>query len=196
MSVIHRQIWYTINNMKQSRKKFIQSSSLGIFGLLSWQSINALNPSSQDAVIVHASEGETYWIGARNSPLTIKIAKDRHGNNSMSFCTEIIAPGEGIPVHKHLNEDELIFVHTGEGILVADEERISVKTGSVALIPKGCWHSIENTGQDTFTMVFSYSPAGFEGYFREMGSPAGTPWQPKTKEVYEALNKKWGIIYK
>ncbi|WP_227588243.1 hypothetical protein [Chryseobacterium sp. MFBS3-17] len=45
-------------------------------------------------------------------------------------------------------------------------------------------------------MVFIYSPAGFEGYFRELGSPAGTPWQPKTPEEFVALDKKWGIVYK
>ncbi len=182
--------------MKQSRKKFIQASSLGFFSLLVSSDLLALDAAAGEAVVVHAGEGETYWIGQRNSPLTIKIAKDRQGNKTMCFCTEEIAPGEGIPVHKHLNEDELIFIHTGEGVLIVDEKEVSVKKGSAALIPKKLWHAIKNTGTETLIMVFSYSPAGFEGYFRELGSPVGTPWQPKTKEAFKKLDKKWGIVYK
>ena len=45
-------------------------------------------------------------------------------------------------------------------------------------------------------MAFAYSPAGFEGYFRELGTPAGTPWKPKSKEEFGRLDKKWGIVYK
>lgn len=181
--------------MRQSRKQFIKAGSVGFFGLLTSPELFGMS-NTGGAVVVHAGEGETYWIGRRNSPLTIKIAKDKQGNETISFCTEEIAAGEGIPVHKHLNEDELIFLHTGEGVITIDEKEIPVKTGSVAFIPKGLWHGIKNTGTGILTMVFSYSPAGFEGYFREMGSAAGTPWQAKTKEEYDALNKKWGIIYK
>ena len=182
--------------MKISRKKFLNSSSIGLFGALTLPELFAQSAHEGTAVVVHADEGETYWIGQRNSPLTIKIAKDTKGNETMSFCRELIAPGEGIPVHKHLNEDELIFVHRGEGTLTIDDKEIVVKEGSVALVPKGVWHCMVNTGKETLSMVFSYAPAGFEGYFREMGSPAGTPWQPKTQEYYKQLNEKWGIVYK
>lgn len=182
--------------MKTNRKKFLNSSALSLFGFLTLPELFGKSTHEGTAVVVHADEGESYWIGKRNSPLTIKIAKDKKGNETMSFCRELIAPGEGIPVHKHLNEDELIFVHRGEGTLTIDDSKIIVKEGSVALIPKGVWHSMFNSGKETLSMVFSYSPAGFEGYFREMGSPAGTPWQPQTPEFYKQLNEKWGIVYK
>lgn len=182
--------------MKISRKELLNSSAIGLFGFLTLPELFAKSAHEGTAVVVHADEGETYWIGIRNSPLTIKIAKDKMGNETMSFCRELIAPGEGIPVHKHLNEDELIFVHRGEGTLTIDDREILVKEGSVALVPKGVWHAMFNSGKEALSMVFSYAPAGFEGYFREMGSPAGTPWQPKTKEFYNQLNEKWGIVYK
>ena len=182
--------------MKSNRKEFIKQAGFGLLGIHSMTQIFSQSASQDKAVVIHADEGETYWIGNRNSPLTIQIAKDLQGNKSLSFCRELIAPTEGIPLHKHLNEDELIFIHTGQGLLTLDEEEIIVKTGSVALVPKGLWHRLQNTGNETLTMVFSYSPAGFEGYFREMGSPAGTPWQPKSAEEYKILNEKWGIVYK
>lgn len=84
----------------------------------------------------------------------------------------------------------------GKGELELDGQKYPVKEGSVALVPKDIWHSMTNTGQETMTMIFSYSPAGFEGYFREFGSPVGTPWVPKSQEEYNRLNKKWGIVYR
>ncbi|MBC6491908.1 hypothetical protein BC349_12670 [Flavihumibacter stibioxidans] len=123
------------------------------------------------------------------------ISKDRQGNESMCFCREEIASGEAIPVHKHLNEDELIFAYAGEATMRIGQKEIILKQGAVALIPKGVWHGVRNTGKEKFIMVFSYSPAGFEEYFREMGSPAGTPWQPKSQAEFDRLEKKWGIVY-
>lgn len=181
--------------MKQSRKQFINTASLGFAGL--FFPADFLSSSVEaEPVIVHEGEGEKYWIGPRNSPLTIKISGSQNGKRSLSFCTEEIAPGEGIPLHKHLNEDELIFVYKGEGVLTVGEKEIKVKSGSVALIPRHCWHAVKNTGNEIFIMVFSYTPAGFEGYFREFGSPVGTPWQPKSQAEYEKLNAKWGIVYR
>ena len=40
----------------------------------------------------------------------IKMAKTQ-GANSISFLSETFRPGEALPVHKHLNEEELIFLH-------------------------------------------------------------------------------------
>lgn len=103
--------------MVQSRKKFLKIASLSFFGLLAFPDSSLKDNDEIDPVVVHAEEGETFWIGTRNSPLTIKVSKVKNGSNAVSFCTEEIASQEGIPVHKHLNEDELIFVHSGEGIL-------------------------------------------------------------------------------
>lgn len=169
---------------------------MSLLGLMTVPQLFARSAQHGNAVVVHADEGETYWIGERNSLLTIKVAKDKQGNETASFCTELIAPGEGVPLHKHLNEDELIFIHRGEGTLTLDDVEWIVKEGSVALVPKGMWHRLFNSGKETLTMVFSYTPAGFEGYFREMGSPEGTPWQPQNQEFYTQLNKKWGIVYR
>ena len=60
-------------------------------------------------------------------------------------------------IHKHMNNDELIFIHKGEGALTLDEQSIEVKTGDVAYVPRGTWHGLDNTGQENLLMVFQYS---------------------------------------
>ena len=45
-------------------------------------------------------------------------------------------------------------------------------------------------------MRFGYTPSGFEGFFREVGTPVGQPFIQKTMEERRAIAKKWGMIYK
>ena len=64
------------------------------------------------------------------------------------------------------------------------------------LVPKGTWHGLQNTGSVSIEMRFAFTPAGFEGFFREVGTPVGQPFVPKTLEQRRAIAKKWGMIYK
>ena len=99
-------------------------------------------------------------------------------------------------VHKHLNNDELIFIHKGEGTLTLDEQLVEVKTGDVVFVPRNTWHGLDNTGNENLLMVFQYSPAGFEEYFIENGTPAGMPDKVRTEEEYAATEKKYGMVYR
>ena len=62
--------------------------------------------------------------------------------------TQTFKPGDGIKVHKHSNEAELIFIHKGFGLLTLGDQEYKVKQGAVALIPKGVWHGLKNTGTE------------------------------------------------
>ena len=95
-----------------------------------------------------------------------------------------------------MNNDELIFIHKGEGTLTLDEETIDVKTGDVVFVPRGTWHGLDNSGNETLKMVFQYSPAGFEEYFIENGTLVGMPAKENTEEEYAITEKKYGMVYK
>ena len=125
----------------------------------------------------------------------IKIAKQQ-GAQSISFLSETFKPGDALPVHKHLNEDELIFLHSGSGLLTLGEKHYTIQRGAVAIVPKGVWHGLENTGTENIEMRFAYIPAGFEGFFREVGTPVGQPLVKRTMEERRAIARKWGMIYK
>lgn len=99
-------------------------------------------------------------------------------------------------IHKHLNNDELIFIHKGEGTLTLDEESIDVKTGEVGFVPRGTWHGLDNTGKEDLSIVFQYSPAGFEEYFIENGTLVGIPPKERSDEEYAITEKKYGVVYK
>lgn len=182
------------------RRQFLQLGVTGIitafFGGLPKISLAKSFMNDEKGILVRGEDGIHILTGRRKVPINIKISKAKDGLENISFCTEEMTPGRKMRVHKHLNNDELIFIHTGTGTLTLDERSIEVKAGDVAFVPRGVWHGLDNSGKENLVMVFQYSPAGFEQYFIENGTLAGMPAKEKTQEEHAVTEKKYGMIYK
>jgi quercetin dioxygenase-like cupin family protein len=175
-----------------SRRKFLQQGGLSLLSLLASPSLTSgENHRGFDGLVVSDNTGETFRLRDGAAIVRIKIAKTQ-GPVSMSFLSESFLPGDEVPVHKHANEDELIFIHRGSGLLTLGEKEFPVDEGAVALVPKGTWHGLKNTGTENVEMRFGYMPAGFEGFFREVGTPIGQHFVAKTKEQRKAIAAKVG----
>jgi mannose-6-phosphate isomerase-like protein (cupin superfamily) len=189
-----------MNHIQEPRRKFLLTGLAGfctaLFANLPKVSFAKSNYNNDKGIIVHEDEGIHILTGRRKVPITIKISKAKHGVDGISFCVEDQNPGRKMRIHKHLNNDELIFIHKGEGTLTLDKQSIQVKTGDVAFVPRGTWHGLDNTGNENLLMIFQYSPAGFEEYFIENGTLAGMPAKEKTEEEYAITEKKYGMVYK
>jgi mannose-6-phosphate isomerase-like protein (cupin superfamily) len=188
-----------MNQIQQPRRKFIEIGMIGFCTSLfaSLPKISFTKPISNNdkKILVHEEEG-IHILTRRKVPITIKISKAKDGVDNISFCTEDMIPGRKMRVHKHLNNDELIFIHRGKGTLTLDKELMEVKAGDVVFVPRGTWHGVDNTGKKNLLMVFQYSPAGFEEYFIENGTPVGMPLRKRTEEEYALTEKKYGMVYK
>ena len=184
-----------------TRKQFIQQGSWGLFTfLLSDPSFTKTINNGFKGIVLNEDEGEVYQYpdrvtGAPTRTLKIKVSK-KAGSHSMSFLSESFMRGDAIKIHKHSNEDELIFVHKGTGILTLDEKEYNVSTGAMAFVPKGIWHGLKNTGTEHIEMRFAYTPAGLEEYFREIGTPVGQPFKTITPEERKTIGLKYGLIRK
>jgi len=186
--------------IQQPRRKFLQTGVAGfctaLFASLPNISVGKFRFNSDKGFVIHENEGMHILTGRRKVPITIKISKTKHGVDGISFCVEDQAPGRKMRIHKHLNNDELIFIHKGEGTLTLHEESIEVKTGDVVFVPRGTWHGLDNTGKENLSMIFQYSPAGFEEYFIENGKIVGMPQKERSDEEYAITEKKYGMVYK
>lgn len=71
-----------------------------------------------------------------------------------NFCMRVIevAPGGIVPPHSHPWEHEQ-FVHAGKGRLACDGTSADIGPGTVAFVPAGATHQIENTGDETLVIV-------------------------------------------
>jgi len=186
--------------MNHLRRKFVQKGIVGVctalFSSLPKISFARHSSDPNKGIVVRGDEGIHILTGRRKVPITIKISQKAQGVDNISFCIEEMTPGRKMRIHKHLNNDELIFIHKGEGTLTLDEELIDVRTGDVAFVPRGTWHGLDNTGKENLLMAFQYSPAGFEEYFVENGTLVGMPAKVKTDEEYAITEKKYGMVYK
>lgn len=182
------------DNRRQFLKLFGSASAASMIPYSFLQAHN--NEVFSEGFVLNADEHETYLIGPRKAPVTLVIDKRKNGINNISFCYEDIFPEDRIPVHKHLNEDELIFIQSGSGIFTLGDKEIEVKEGSAAFVPKNVWHGIKNIGKENIRMMFNFTPAGFENYFREIGVKPGTGDFNLTTEKWNEIDKRYGIEYR
>jgi len=178
-----------------SRKLFLQQASLGFLSSLLLPIPYVASNDDFGGIVVNEEEGEAFHLRDGEAIIKIKIARVQ-GAGSLSFLSESFKPGDKIRVHKHLNEDELIFIHKGSGLFTLGDKQYEVQEGAVALVPKGKWHGLQNTGSENIEMRFGYTPSGFEGFFREVGTPIGQTLVRKSMEERRAIAKKWGMLYR
>jgi quercetin dioxygenase-like cupin family protein len=78
--------------------------------------------------------------------------------------------GTAPPLHIHHQEDETFYVLEGEITVFADAERIEASAGDFAFVPSGVPHAYL-VRSERARMLVTFSPAGFEEFFVEMGVP-------------------------
>jgi quercetin dioxygenase-like cupin family protein len=78
--------------------------------------------------------------------------------------------GTAPPLHIHHQEDETFYVLEGEITVFADGERIDASAGDFAFVPSGVPHAYLVRSERARLLV-TFSPAGFEEFFVEMGVP-------------------------
>lgn len=176
------------------RRVFLQQGLLfALAGSTAWASDGAATAQPH---LWAADEGEEVLFGPRRARVLIKVDKTANAAGDFSVATEDIAPGHGIPPHKHTREDEFIYVARGSGMLLLGEAESPVAEGAFAFVPRDAWHGLRNTGTEPLRMFFGYSPGGFEGYFRELGVKPGAPARQFTADDWRTINTKYGIIYR
>lgn len=98
--------------------------------------------------------------------------------------------GTAPPMHVHDNEDETFYVLDGEVTVFAGEERVELRAGDYAFVPRGTSHAYL-VGSERARMLVTFSPAGFEEFFLEIGvageAPPVDPVMPSPEEFARRL---------
>jgi oxalate decarboxylase/phosphoglucose isomerase-like protein (cupin superfamily) len=81
----------------------------------------------------------------------------------MSLMHVVLLPGMGHDRHNHPGSDEILYILSGRGEqMVDDEQTFPVGPGQAVFIPKGAFHSTVNTGWEPLVLLAIYAPAGAE----------------------------------
>jgi mannose-6-phosphate isomerase-like protein (cupin superfamily) len=105
---------------------------------------------------------------------------------------EEIAPLD-TPLHVHDREDELFYVLEGEHVFTVGDEEVPAGPGEAVFAPRGVPHAQRRVVPRTGRLLVMVSPAGFEGFFRELAEAErdGT----LGPEVYARASERYGITW-
>ena len=88
------------------------------------------DPKQPTPTVFQADEGDR-WMLIGLKPLIFKVDPVTTGSDTLVVGTEEMPPGNKIPTHKHLYEDEVIFVHKGAVRVTLAGSRIPAEIISV-----------------------------------------------------------------
>lgn len=124
---------------------------------------------------VHVTAGQTgrAWWGPGDLYTFLVTGEESDGAMCALDC--VVGPGGGPPPHRHLAEDELFAVTAGAIRFTAGHVTRVVTAGESVFVPRGVRHAYRNEGPDDARMIAVYTPAGMEGWFREVCTPCDDP---------------------
>ena len=108
-----------------------------------------------------------------DADVVIKASADTTGG---AFAiVEEIAPLD-TPLHVHEREDEVFYVLEGHHVVEVGDTAFRLGPGDLAFGPRGVPHAQRRVVPRTGRLLTMFSPAGFEGFFRELAEAerAGT----------------------
>ena len=141
-----------------------------------------------DPIQVPNDGGKTVNVLGR--PMVIRI----HGRDTGGVLSVVVsydAPGDGPPPHIHHREDETFQVLEGEYEFMVGGKTIPAKSGTTLFAPRGIPHTYRYVGQSPGRLMCVITPAGFEGFFEEIG--AMSPQQQQVIPRVMEIAKKYGL---
>jgi quercetin dioxygenase-like cupin family protein len=112
------------------------------------------------------------------SEFILKVTPQNSGSQHLVLGTETIPPGGVIPKHRHLGQDEILFLQTGTARVGLNDQGYEVHAGGMVFFPLNTWVSLRNTGATPIKLIFIFSAPGFDEYMRCTSVPEGEPASP------------------
>jgi oxalate decarboxylase/phosphoglucose isomerase-like protein (cupin superfamily) len=105
--------------------------------------------------------------------MTVTVSPELNGAETCSGGIVVMKPGRGHDRHNHPGAEEIIYVISGTGTQMVEDEAgrpitRDVGPGSTIVVPADRYHSTVNTGSGLMTVLVLYIPAGAEKAMREL----------------------------
>jgi mannose-6-phosphate isomerase-like protein (cupin superfamily) len=140
------------------------------------------------AFALAAGDGER--IAFSGAVFLVKASADRTGG--AFTIIEEIDPLD-TPLHVHRHEDELFQVLEGEHVFTCGEVEFQVGPGATVFAPRGVPHAHRRVVARTGRFLTLTSPAGFEGFFRELAAAEANG--ADMGAAYTRVSAKYGIAW-
>lgn len=127
------------------------------------------NPTSLSMHPIQVLADGGKQVNILGTAMSIRI----HGRDTGGVVSAVVThdqPGGGPPPHIHHREDETFQVLEGQYEFMVDGKTIVAPTGTTLFAPRGIPHTYRCVGQRTGRLLTVITPAGFEGFFEEVGA--------------------------
>jgi quercetin dioxygenase-like cupin family protein len=118
---------------------------------------------------VPANAGESYWV--MGTKFTYLATGAESGGSYFTLVVDV-GPEAGPPPHIHHLEEEQFYILGGQLTFWVGDQTFQANAGDFIHIPRETVHWFKN-GPAPSRLLATFSPAGIEGFFREVGEPAG-----------------------
>lgn len=154
-------------------------------------------PNSHDipkGYVLDAEAGEHLIHFRDGGNIFIKVDPVK-GSDHLALGTQQLPNGSGIPLHRHLDKDEVFYVLEGSGSVTLNEARHSCEKGGTIFIPRNTWHGFSTPDQE-MVLLWVMAPPGLDGFFRETCSRPGESAKNFTREQINAIALRYGTEFK
>ena len=141
-------------------------------------------------------KGQSFHLPATLVTL-LAVAADTGG--SFSLFDARVAPQQGIPLHRHA-DDEAFLVLEGTFQFQVEDQQLSLGPGGFAFVPRHQLHRYANSHeqQEGHMLIITLPAGSHEGFFAEAGKPAASPFdpismQPPDVEKLMTVGKRYGF---
>ena len=141
--------------------------------------------------VVQPGEGRSGGL-APGVGVVFKIDAEDTGG-ALSIVEHSFAVGALVPPHIHTLEDEFSIVLDGEIGFRSEDQEVVLGAGGYIIKPRGQVHAMWNAGKAPARMIEVISPAGFEGFFRELVAITDVR-RPDPAEV-GAIGDRYGLPF-
>jgi quercetin dioxygenase-like cupin family protein len=132
--------------------------------------------------------------GQRVNVLGIPMVIRLHGRDTGGVVSAVEShdvPGGGPPPHAHQREDETFQVLEGDYEFTVAGKSFIASKGTTIFAPRGIPHTYRYLGQMPGRLMCVITPAGFEGFFEDIG--ALSPQQQQDIPHVLEIARKYGL---
>ena len=133
---------------------------------------------------VHIPREGGQRVNVLGIPMVLRV-HGRQTSGQVSVVESHDVPGGGPPPHVHGREDETFQVLEGEYEWTVGGKTFVAQKGATIFAPRGVPHTYRYLGPTPGRLMCLITPAGFEGFFEEIGAltPAQQQEIPRVIEV-------------
>ena len=182
-----------MNGVGQERRSFL----FGLAGLSISQALQGVieaQAAAPQGYLLGADEGEQLVHFRDQGQILIKVGSAT-GSSNLALGTQQVMTGSGIPIHRHFDMDEAFYVLEGSGTFTLNDVPHPFEKGATIIIPKRSWHGFANPDHELL-LLWIVSPAGLDGFFREICSPPGAPPKKLTREQINDIARKYATEFR